>query len=453
MMRLLMLLAALCTLAACQDDSPTASAETSPNGTGFTLITLPGNDDVSIHIAWASDWGYRAETPKAAPYVGTQLILAGGAEGYPAGEVVERFADLDAEGQIYVAAIDHVIGELTFAAQDQEEVIAIANAHLRAPAMEPLWFERIRDGLAQNMAAAQAQPAHAGFDAARWAVFGEAPLRNALSLDAPDTFARLSLAAVSAWHEETLTAHPAGVVIAGDLDAARAGQALDALLAGLPQGARTPDWQTPIDLSPKRILLHQPDATTTNLAFIAALPATSAGGEFEDLILAHALGGDDQSALFEAVRTELRASYAFGAGFANYTRAHRVLFMTGEVEDDKLAAAEAVVRQAYADFRAAGLGDDLEARKAPLAENLSDLTDYVVDVARSELQSALDGFAPGRALQLSAELAAITDADIAARLAGGFPGADDFLVIAVSPNAMALPGACVITTPAAAQDC
>lgn len=453
MTRILFLVATLLSLTACQEDGPTASVETTPDGISYTLLHMPEHEDVTIHIAWPTDWAYRPETNKAAPVVGTQLILAGGAAGYPAGDVGERFADLNSEGDIYVAVNDHVIGELTFERGQIDETIAIANAHLRAPTLDQPWLDRIRDGTAANMAEAQAQPAHAGFDAVRWAVLGAQPLRNALSLDEPGVFDELTRNDVVNWHAETFTHAPEAIVVAGGIEAADAGAAIDALLAGLPEESRNLMQEAAPDFAARRILLHIPDAQTTTLSFIAPLPATRLGSEMEDLILIHALGGDDQSVLFEAVRTELRASYGFGAGMANYTREHRVVFLTGEVETAKLADVERVVRECYAAFRQSGLSGDLDARKAPLAANFTEIQDFVVDQARSELQSALDGFEAGRSFHLKDELRAVTGGTLMARLSSAFPQAEDFIVVAVSPDADALPGACVIRAPSEAADC
>ncbi|HEV8033693.1 insulinase family protein [Yoonia sp.] len=453
MIRTLTFVAAFFALAACQDGTLQATSQTSPGGTAYTLITMPDTEDVSIHVAWSSDWGYRADTNKAAPYIGMQLILMGGAEGFEAGEVGELFADMNSEGDIYGAANDNVIGELTFARDQIDRTIEIANAHLRAPALDQVWFERIRDDLTESMTAAQAQAAHASFDAARWAVFGEAPMRNALSLDDPATFSDVSRADIVAWHQSTITRTPEAIVVTGAIDADAAGAAIDALLTGLPEAAPQLPREISINLSPRRILLHMPDATVTNLAFIARLPPTSQGGEIEDLILVHALGGDDQSVLFDAVRTQLRATYGFGAGMANYSRNHRILFMTGEVEDAKLADAAQVVRDAYADFKQTGPEGELADRKQPLNTSFTGLSEFVIDLARSEIQSALDGFPVGRSLALVEELAEVSDTDIMNRLTDDFPGPDDFIVIAVSPNADALPGACVITTPSQAAGC
>ena len=433
-------------------EAPAASPEISPGGIAFTLLRLPGNKDVVLTAAWPTGWAYREDVNQAAPIVGTRLILSGGAEGYPAGEVIETFADLKAEARLYLTAQDHVIGEIVTRKENVPAVVKIANAHLRAPTLDEGWFARIRDGVAQSMAEARARPSHAGFDAVRWAVFADQPLRSALSLDAPGVFGELTRKDVAAWHRETFTRRPEAVVVAGDIDAEAAGKAVDALLAGLPDNAPALSRQARADFTPRRILLHLPDAQVTSLAFIAPLPPTRLGGEVEDLILTGALGGE-KGVLFDAVRTRLRASYGFAAGFSNYTRESRVLFVAGEVESGRLAEVEEVVCDAFAAFRKAGPGGDLAARKAPLRAQFAKMPDFVLDVARAELQSALDGFQPGRSLRLAAEFDAVTEESLRARLAGAFPGAGDFIVIAVSPDGNAMPNACVITTPEQAADC
>jgi zinc protease len=453
MIRILLIFAALLALAGCKEDSPTASRETSPGGIGYTLIHLPGNPDVTIHAAWPTDWAYRADTNKAAPTVGIDLLLTGGAEGYPAGDAPERFADLNSEADIFASVNDHIVGQLTFEIDHLAETVAIANAHLRAPTLDPDWFARIEADVAQSLAEAQAQPVHAGFDAVRWSVFGEQPLRNGLSLDEPGVLQSLTRMDVVAWHAETFTNRPDAVVVAGGLEAEAAGAAVDALFAGLPEPNRTVSRDVSPDFRPRRILLHRPDAETTTLSFVAPLPPTRQGGEFEDLILIHALGGGDQSALFDAVRTDLRASYAFGSGIANFTRELRLLFMAGEVAADTLGDAEGVVRDAYAAFREVGPQGWLDDRKAPFAANLSEMPDFIIDLARSELQSQLDGYAPGRALQMPEELDAVTETSLLERLRAAYPAPDDFIIIAVSPDADALPGACVIATPPEAAAC
>lgn len=454
MIRVAFLVALIGVLAACNDDTPDASQQVSPEGVAYTLLHLPDHDDVSIHIAWPTDWAYRSDVNQAAPYVGSKLILSGGAEGYSAGEVGERFADLNAEGELYVSVVDHVIGELTFEKQSMDEVIAIANAHLRTPALDEQWFERIQNGLEQEMVEAKSQPIHKVFNAARWTVFGHQSLREAISLDVPDTIRRVSPSEVEEWHQETITGIPEAVIIAGEISAKEAGRALDKLLHGLPDVEASSQKPEAIsDFSSKRILLHVPDSEFTFISFIGQIPASSEPGEISDYMIADALGGGEHSSLFQAIRGELRASYDFEAGISNYTRDRRFLYMSGQVEGAKLDQVAKVVRKTYSDFRREGLDGVLGNLKEPYRENFTTLPEYVVDLARSELQNALDGYEVGRSLSLNDELSQITEDEILKRLTQVYPRPDDFVVIAVSPDPSALPGACVIKTPQEALDC
>lgn len=433
------------------DKTPVASDQTSPNGTPYRLIQMPGNDYAAILAAWPNDWVWAEGRNPTASYIGAQLILAGGAEGYPAGDVIERFADMDADGQLPVSA-DHLYGLLAAKKDDWLEAITIANAHLTQPSLDPDWFDRIRTGFAQNMSEAQSQPMHQGFDALRWAILGDHPVRAMLSLDDADGFVNLSLEDLRAWHSATVTTQPEAVVITGDITPEQAGAGLDTLLAGLPEGGAQAR-EIVLDYRPRQILLHLPNATEAHLTFIAPLPATRNGGDLEDVILATALGGGEDSVLFASVRDELRASYSFNAGLANYTRENRFLVMTGALDPAKLADAVDVVRDAYAGFRDSGPDGDMKDRIAPLRASFEQTRNYVMNQGRMELETTLDGFATGHSLTMLEMLNGLTMTDLRNRLQGHWPQAQDFVIMAVSPDADALPGACVITRAQDAKDC
>lgn len=161
---------------------------------------------------------------------------------------------MKAQGSLYGVANDHIVGELVLERDDINEVVEIANAHLRAPLLGQSWLDRISDGITQGVRDERAQPGAAGFEAVRWAVFGEHPLRNALSLYDLNPLDELTRDDIIDWHDETFTHSPEAVAVAGDIDAGSAGEALDALFAGLPEQGRevqrsvSPDY-TPAEFS------------------------------------------------------------------------------------------------------------------------------------------------------------------------------------------------------------
>ena len=444
---------ALILLSGCQQEEKAgATTETSPGGIEYTRLYIPEAEDVAIQIAWPTNWPLRDDVNQAVPYIGTDLILAGGAEGFPPGEVVETFADLNAEGTMWVTA-DHLHGQLIAPKENLDKAIEIAAAHLAKPTMDQGWFERIQQGFAANMAETTSQPANRGYDALRWAILGDTPLRKALSVDPPEMITRATRAEVLDWHQQTVLRTGAKVVIAGEISQEDAGKAVDALFSGLPVGNAVAATDPTADFSPRRILLHIPTAQTSTLVFMGPLPPTREGSEFEDVLLATALGGDDKSVLFDAVRTGLRAGYGFGAGLDAYSRDLRVVVLSGEVETAKLAEAETIVSAAYSEFLTAPKMGDLAARKEPFKANGEQTATLPGAASFSALMAILDGQGANLALTMPALLDKVTDATVQARAASAFPKAETMIVLAVSPDASALPGACVITSPAEAVNC
>ena len=444
---------ALILLVGCQQEEKAgATNETSPGGIEYTRLYIPKAEDLAIQIAWPTSWALRDNANQAVPYIGTDLILAGGAERFPPGEVVETFADLNAEGTMWVTA-DHLHGQLITPKENLDEAIEIAAAHLAKPTMDQGWFERIQQGFAANMAETTSQPANRGYDALRWAILGDTPLRKALSVDPPEMITTATRAEVLDWHQQTVVRTSAEVVIAGEISQEDAGKAVDALLVDLPEGIAADAITPSADFTPRRILLHVPEAQTSTLVFMGSLPPTREGSEFEDVLLATALGGDDKSVLFDAVRTGLRASYGFGAGLDAYSRNLRVLVLSGELETAKLAEAETIVRTAYSEFLTAPKMGDLTARKEPFKANGQQTATLPGAASFSALMAILDAQDPNLALTLPSLLDKVTDATVAARATSAFPKAETLIVLAVSPDASALPGACVITSPAEAVNC
>lgn len=440
-------------LVGCQKaDTAEATTEISPNGIEYVRLYMPDTEDVAIQIAWPSDWVMREDVNQAVPILGTELILAGGAEGFPPGEVIEVYADLHAEGTLWVTT-DHLHGQLIAPKDNLDTAIEIAAAHLLSPTMDSGWFERIQQGAISNMTEALSVPANRGYEALRWIVLGDTPLRSALTADEPEMYSTATREQVLEWHRTTVIRDGARIVVAGAIDAHLAGKAVDRLLSQLPKGNPVPPRTPKADFASRRILLHVPEAQTSTLIFIGPLPPTRQGSEFEDVLLATALGGDDNSVLFDAVRTGLRASYGFGAGIEAYMRDLRFLFLAGEIETGKLGEAEGVVRTAYEEFTEKAVMSEVLARKSAFEGHAEQTAKDPVSASFSAMMALLDGQDPNLALTLPSVLSSVSEESLQTRVEAAFPSADALIVLAVSPDATALPGACVIRDPAEAVRC
>lgn len=439
-------------LSACQSQGLKVSDEVSISGLGYSLIQMPGNSRVSIQIAWPSYWAFSKDENQAVPYIGTRLLLAGGAEKYPAGEVVERFADMNSVAYLTPSA-DYLLGVIHYSPEHQKETLEMANAHLRKPTLDKRWLKRIRDEFSEQMKEARTNPENKGFEALRWAIFGEQPIRSALSLDEMNIIDDVEQADIVVWSKNVIVRAGVSIVIAGDLTKQSAGDMVDTLFEGLPEGQVANDVPIDANFSRKRILLHTPDSKTSTLSFIGKLPPAREGSGFEDLLLNAALGTGSHSVLFDAVRTKTRASYVFGSSIEAFSRDQRILVLSGQVETSKLAEAEKAIREAYTKFLEVGPGDGLQQLKERFRENIKESLKDTGAMANSAMMAKLDGKKTTDILTLQDELNAVTVQSLKQRLNVDFPVTDELIVVVSSPDETALSDACVIKTPRQAVDC
>jgi zinc protease len=428
------------------------TTEISPGGIEYVRLYMPDTEDVAIQIAWPTDWVVREEFNHAVADLGAELIFAGGAEGFPPGEISEVHADLNAQATVWFTS-DHLHAEIIAPKDNLEKAVESTAVHLSAPSMDAAWLERVRQENISIMAEEMSVPINRGYEALRWAILGDTSFRRALSGNVPELYTKATREQVLEWHRTAFVRNDAEIVIAGAINAVVAGKAVDTLFSQLPEGKSLAPVTPKADFSPRRILLHVPEAQTSTLEFFGPLPPTRMGGEVEDLLLASILGGSDNSVLFDAVRTGLRASYGFGAGIDGYSRELRFLFLAGEVETGKLAEAETIVRTAYAEFLKAPQLGDLSALKRPLATHIEQNMRDPITASFPLLVGLLDGQDPDVILRLTALLEEVTDETLHSRASSAFPSAEDLIVLAVSPDATALPDACVIKTPPEAVNC
>lgn len=453
MSRIISVLILMYSLSACQSTSPAVTKEVSSSGLNYSLVSMPGNSRITLRVAWPTPWSLTDGTNKAVPHIGSDLVLAGGADGYSSGEVNERFNDIKSEGRL-LSTVEYVIGTLHFSPEHQDETLKIANMHIKDPSLDEKWFERIRDGFGSRMAESSVRADSKGFEAMRWAIFGEQPIREALSLDVPKTIENVLYDDVRKWAETSFFRTGATIVIAGDLTASQADDVVDTLFSGLPERAASNDANSDIkaDFSPKTLLYHTPDEEVSNLTFIARMPLAKDAEEFEDAMLVMALGVGEKSVLFKTVRAQLGASYTYGASVSAFATDFPVLIMSGQVETSKIAEAEQAIRQAYATFREDGYKADLALSKKPLQQNVTETVKDTGSMAYAVMSSMIRGDDIKRALLLETEVDSITAESLNKRLSS-YPSADEFMVIVTTSDEDALPDACVVTEPAQAVNC
>ena len=118
-----------------------------------------------------------------------------------------------------------------------------------------------------------------------------------------------------------------------------------------------------------------------------------------------------------------------------------------------VARADAGLRQAYAIFWEAAAPMNLDDMRARAVASLRSTRDDPAGAANELLFDLRTGQDPAVLENPEAFLANVTDESVMKRLQGAFPKPAELTVMAVSPDANALPGACVITAPEQAVNC
>lgn len=277
-------------------------------------------------------------------------------------------------------------------------------------------------------------------------MLGDQPVNNTLTPLSLDRIDQITVEDLRDWHKTVLVQNDVTVVVTGAISRQDAGRAVDQLLGDLPTGATVARSDLPAVFDPKMIYLHLPQAEKTTLGFVGALPNVFDGNEFTDLLALQVFADPTNGPLQQAIRTELRATYAIQAGYTDFNIGTRILFIFGEVEADKLAQAVATVTEVYGEFRSDPDLSTLPDLRSSLAQGTADNLSYVDIAARGILGLANANQDVTQVTKIGDQIRAITEQDVAERLKTSFPAADQLIVVAAGPNPDALPDACVITS-------
>lgn len=446
MMKTLILGVTLCALVACKDPAKEVVQVTSPAGHSFSLLPIfdEGVTDITVNVAWPTDWAHRVDVNPFVPYIGAETIMSDGTQTKPAQEVMEAFNDKNASGRVY-ATVDHVRGELSFPYEHTDYVIEVAVEALSDPKYSDAWLGRMKQKLGDDQAEGNKQGNVKMWHAVRYAFMGDSPVYNALTLPDATLAAEVDRATMLDWHKAVFTRDVAGISVAGRITAEDAGVLVDQLLEKLPEGGDVRPQPISLDMRPANVFLHLPEEDKTVLGMIGQLPNTADEKDYVD-VLAIQMLNRAEGPMFQAVREDLRASYGVSVGIANYDRANRFMYIYAEVESDKLGQTVDVVRETYETHRTAADLSELDQERDAYAANARERSGYVNVASHMMMELSLDGHNPAETLSIADTINALTADEVQTRMAAVFPKGDDLFVIAAGPDASAWPGACVITS-------
>ena len=339
-------------------DLPEHGELTSPEGQAFWYVHLPEAERVAINIQFPSDWGHRDLESVATSILGPSLMELGGSGDLDGRQFSNASTDLSAFYSVDVNQQAVIFDAVLNPALAQDGAALLAD-FLAAPQFDPRWLTR-------EIRQAKVDAAEPAFEArekaydlfTRW-LYPGLPAGTLLRRDDPTIYDLVTPESLTAWHSETFHLAEAIPVIAGPLDEAEAGKLIDLLLADLPTTAPTDRALIPApeaNLSPVQILLVDPEADNAHARFwTPALPGQSLEQDAALTLATHMFssGGLD-APLFEALRSELRATYGFSSSISEVASGQSYASFIGEISPDVLTIVPQVVTNTWHQYLSEG---------------------------------------------------------------------------------------------------
>ena len=426
--------------------SAQASREISPAGVSYTLLYLPSADEVAVQLAWPNTWAVTDGINQAVPYVGVAAMMQ---TPYPTGGSFTEAAEyLEAEGAStsFWMTGDHLHVQVLAPRESLLDATIHANDQLTMFSIDEETLSAKREEMARRIADLSQQDINKAYDALRWSVLRDAPLREALSFADAEGLHEVAVEDVMNWYRVTVMQTAPRIVVAGALGSDDAGIVVDRLTAGLSRKTAPPTPTTTADFSPKRILLNLPDVDRPKLIFLGRLPPTSAGHEYEDI------------ALISILKHQMPSHVGgrrlqFQTFIDGYGRNIRFLVLIAEIDGGDLEALEDEVRETYRDFMSKPDFLDLARFGAQYADYAAVTASMPEFSSLAGLMADFDGLDPSVIFQLNAVVASVDHTDLTDRSRTAFPSESELIMVGVSSDKSALPDACLITLPTQAKDC
>lgn len=441
------IVAAIVTFAGLQTASAKldVSEHTSPQGRPFHFVALPDTSRTAISVSWKTGIAAGPDMHEATARLGISLMQSGGADGIPSDELGAELEDLDARFRLWVRP-GAIRSFIVAAPDDLRRTAEIANSVFAKPDLDERWLEREKRNLIRNTQARGETSNGRAWMLAREILLEDHPYKRFWSITPADAVRGIEIDQIRDWHAASFGTAGMTITAAGSAEPESVGAAIDAMLNGLPEtDNRQPLAFDGPDIKPGTIVLERPDAQKSLILAFGKLPPRTPEASAAQAVTISALGSGQQSRLFRTMRTELRASYGFGAGTTYFTPEHRLLRMGGEVDTALLPQALEALRETYEDFRRNGVSEDefpvvqnrLLRRFEPGNQRSAGIANWLL--ATRIFGWTVEDFETGETRVAALDQATVNDA-----VGNIYPPYDDLLTIVVTPDASAFEGACVI---------
>jgi zinc protease len=267
------------------------------------------------------------------------------------------------------ATADYVDGSMRLLSAKRDEAFELLRLAVTEPRFDADRFEQRRRQSIAQLNQAEQRPSAVAQRTLMATLFASHPYGNTAS-GVRESLQDLAVDQVKARARSLLTREGLVVSAVGDIDAAELSRQLDRAFGALPAGAALPalpDW-----IPPQRASIVSVERPVPQSSMLLALP----GVLREDpdwhaaLVMAHVLGGGQQSRLFNEVREKRGLAYSISAGLRDQEKAGLLVVSTGSA-NERVADSLKVIRAELARLRDGVTDQELADAKTYLSGSLA----------------------------------------------------------------------------------
>jgi len=326
---------------------------TTPLGIKAWLVEDRSTPVLALSFSFAGGSARDSEAEKGVSSL-TAGLLTDGAGPYDA----QAFRLRQEEASVslgFGAALDTVAGSMRLLSANRDQAFELLRLAVSEPRFDQNRFEQRR---AQAIAALNQADQRPGTVAQRTmmaTVFAGHPYGNNAS-GVRETLRQLGVADVRRRAQSLLSRGGLVVTAVGDIDAAELSRQLDRAFGGLPDApapSSAPDWTPPA--KPRTVSIERPVPQSSVLIALPGLVRQDPDWHAA-LVMAHILGGGQQSRLFSEVREKRGLAYSISAGLRAQDKAGLLVISTASA-NERVGEALRVIKPELARLRDGGVSE------------------------------------------------------------------------------------------------
>lgn len=350
---------------------------TTPLGIKAWLVEDSSTPVVALTFSFASGSAGDPEDQKGLTSL-TASLLTDGAGPLDAQAFKQRQEDASV-ALSFGASLDYVGGSLRLLSAHRDEAFELLRLAVSAPRFDAERIEQRRAQMIVALSQADQRPASVAQRTMMATVFAGHPY-GANASGVRDNLQALTLQQIRDRAATVLTRNGLIVAAVGDIDATELSRQLDRAFGGLPAGADRPvlpDWTPPT--RPRTVNVERPVPQSSVLIALPSIPRDDPDWHAA-VVLAHILGGGQQSRLFSEVREKRGLAYSVSAALRSQRKASLLVVATGSASE-RVADSLRVIRTELVRLREGVTDQELAEARTYLSGSLALLLDSSGSVA------------------------------------------------------------------------